>query len=188
MMPEMDGFAVCQRARDEGINTPILFLTVAASPEDRIRGLEAGADDYLAKPFKLQELLLRVSAILRRRLWYQKPPPSGDQIEFGGNRVDFQSYQATSWDERKHALTQKEAMILKALAEKPGAVVSREQILDKVWGYDIYPSTRTIDNFISRLRKRFEKDPEQPQHIHTVRGVGYRWTPRPESSLSLIHI
>lgn len=181
MLPGLDGFTVCEMARAEGITTPVLFLTARGSADDRIRGLEAGGDDYLAKPFHLKELLLRVSAMLRRRTWYGAMPDAGAILRFGGNEVDFRSYQAKAWDGREQALTQKEAMILKALAERPGEVVGREEILDRVWGYDVFPSTRTIDNFIVRLRRRFERDPDDPRHFHTVRGVGYRFTPNTEA-------
>lgn len=176
MLPEIDGFTVCENLREQGRDTPILFLTARGAADDRIRGLEAGGDDYLSKPFHLRELLLRIEAILRRRTWYEQSPPGGDRLEFGGNVVDFRSYQARGWDGREHSLTQKEAMILKALAERVGEVVSREEILEKVWGYDVYPSTRTIDNFLVRLRRRFEPNPESPRHLHTLRGVGYRLT------------
>lgn len=179
MLPGMDGFTVCETLRDEGDRTPVLFLTARGAPSDRIRGLEAGGDDYLAKPFHLRELLLRVSAILRRSAWYGEVPDQGALLRFGENEIDFRTYTARGWDGTEHMLTQKEAMILKALAEHPGHVVSREEILEKVWGYDVFPSTRTIDNFIVRLRKRFEPDPESPRFIHTVRGVGYRFTPKP---------
>ncbi|MCG8455404.1 MAG: response regulator transcription factor [Holophagales bacterium] len=176
MLPELDGFTVCQLAREEGDETPILFLTAKDAVEDRIRGLEAGGDDYLPKPFHLKELLLRVKAILRRKGWQES---AGEWVRFGGNEVDLRSYQGRSFDQREHALTQKEALILAALARRPGEVVTREEILDEVWGHEVFPSTRTIDNFILRLRKRFEPDPENPVFFHTVRGVGYRFTPEP---------
>lgn len=178
MMPKMNGIEVCEAIRAEGVQTPVMFLTVKGDPEDRIRGLEAGGDDYIAKPFHLRELLLRVAAILRRNRWYAE---TGSTLEFGGNRIDFETYHARAWDGAEHALTHKEAMILKVLAEHAGAIVTREDILDRVWGYEVYPSTRTIDNFIVRLRKRFERNPEVPLHFHTVRGVGYRFTPDPET-------
>jgi two-component system, OmpR family, alkaline phosphatase synthesis response regulator PhoP len=181
MMPVLDGFSVCKQLRDEGNQVPILFLTARSALDDRIRGLESGGDDYLAKPFALEELLLRVAAIVRRRRWYApESRPQDDALEFEGNRVDFRTYLGTSWDGREEALTHKEAMILKYLVEREGEITSREEILERVWGYDVYPSTRTIDNFIVRLRKRFERDPEQPRHFHTVRGVGYRFTRTPE--------
>ncbi len=175
MMPELDGLEVCRRLREEGNEVPILFLTARSSLDDRIRGLEAGGDDYLPKPFALRELLLRVAAIVRRRRWYRDDAPE-DVLRFDGNEIDFRTYRGRSWDGVEHHLTHKEAMILKYLGEREDEVVSREDILEKVWGYDVYPSTRTIDNFVVRLRKRFERDPEHPVHVHTVRGVGYRFT------------
>ena len=177
MMPNMDGLELCAQLRRDGIQTPVLFLTVKGAAEDRVRGFEAGGDDYLAKPFHLKELLLRVAAILRRSSWYQS---SDAALEFGGNRVDFQTYEARAWDGGLHALTHKEAMILKVLGDRANSIVTREEILDRVWGYEVFPSTRTIDNFIVRLRKRFERNPEAPAHFHTVRGVGYRFTPEPQ--------
>jgi two-component system alkaline phosphatase synthesis response regulator PhoP len=131
----------------------------------------------MEKPFHLRELLLRVRVILRRWRWYQRETSPDPVIRFGGNEFDPRTFEGQSWDGVSHALTQKEAMILRALAERSGTVVSREDILEKVWGYDVYPSTRTIDNFVLRLRKRFEPDPEDPRYFHTVRGVGYRFTP-----------
>jgi len=181
MMPVLDGFAVCERLRADGNQVPILFLTARSALDDRIRGLEAGGDDYLGKPFALAELLLRVAAIVRRRRWYTpEDTASDDVLEFDGNRVDFRTYEGSTWDDRSEPLTHKEAMILKFLGEREGQITSREEILERVWGYDVYPSTRTIDNFIVRLRKRFERDPEHPRHFHTVRGVGYRFTRAPE--------
>jgi two-component system, OmpR family, alkaline phosphatase synthesis response regulator PhoP len=177
MMPNMDGLELCARLRVEGIQTPVLFLTVKGAAEDRVRGFEAGGDDYLSKPFHLKELLLRVAAILRRSSWYQA---SGTALEFGGNRIDFKTYEARAWDGSQHSLTHKEAMILRVLADRSGHIVTREEILDRVWGYEVFPSTRTIDNFIVRLRKRFERNAEAPAHFHTVRGVGYRFTVEPQ--------
>ena len=178
MMPNMDGLELCAQLRRDGIQTPVLFLTVKGAAEDRIRGFEAGGDDYLAKPFHLQELLLRVAAIFRRSSWYRSSASSA--LEFSGNRIDFKTYEARAWDGSQHSLTHKEAMILRVLADQPGNIVTREDILDRVWGYEVFPSTRTIDNFIVRLRKRFERNPEAPAHFHTVRGVGYRFTLDPQ--------
>jgi two-component system alkaline phosphatase synthesis response regulator PhoP len=180
MMPNMDGLELCAQLRREGIQTPVLFLTVKGDAADRVRGFEAGGDDYLTKPFHLRELLLRVAAILRRSSWYHSG--TAPALEFGGNRVDFTTYEARAWDGTQHSLTHKEAMILRALSERPGQIVTREEILDRVWGYEVYPSTRTIDNFIVRLRKRFERNAELPAHFHTVRGVGYRFTAEPQPS------
>jgi two-component system, OmpR family, alkaline phosphatase synthesis response regulator PhoP len=178
MMPNMDGLELCAELRRSGNQTPVLFLTVKGDAEDRVRGFEAGGDDYLTKPFHLKELLLRVAAILRRSSWYQA---TNAALNFGDNRIDFQTYEARAWDGSEHALTHKEAMIMKVLADRAGSIVTREEILDRVWGYEVFPSTRTIDNFIVRLRKRFERNPEAPVHFHTVRGVGYRFTPEPQA-------
>jgi len=177
MMPRLDGLEVCGRLRETGDQTPVLFLTVRNDTEDRIRGLEVGGDDYLSKPFHLKELLLRVAAILKRSAWYSDKQAT---LSFAGNEIDFRTYQARAWDASSHNLTHKEAMILKLLAEKAGQIVTREEVLDRVWGYEVFPSTRTVDNFIVRLRKRFERNPEAPAHFHTVRGVGYRFTYEPE--------
>ena len=182
MMPGLDGFTVCEMARRQGISTPVLFLTAKGEVDDRIRGLEAGGDDYLPKPFHLQELLLRVKVILRRWSWYAGGGGDETLIAFGGNEFDLRTFRGRAWDGASHQLTQKEAMILKALAERAGEVVSREELLDKAWGYELFPSSRTIDNFILRLRKRFEPDPEKPRHFHTVRGIGYRFTAQAEES------
>jgi two-component system, OmpR family, alkaline phosphatase synthesis response regulator PhoP len=177
MLPEVDGFAVCRTLREEGNTTPVLFLTARGDPADRIRGLEAGGDDYLAKPFHLQEFLLRVRAILKRWDWYRNASATAATavLRFGGNEVDFRTFHARAWNGEAQELTEKEAMILKVLAEHAGEIVSREDLLERVWGYDVFPSTRTVDNFILRLRKRFERDSASPRHFLTVWGVGYRF-------------
>lgn len=177
MLPELDGFEVCRTLRTEGNSTPVLFLTARGDPADRVRGLEAGGDDYLAKPFHLQEFLLRVRAIVRRWEWYRSSSATAatNVLRFGGNEVDFRAFRARAFNGAVQELTEKEAMILKVLAERPGEIVSREDLLEKVWGYDVFPSTRTVDNFILRLRKRFEHDPANPRHFLTVWGVGYRF-------------
>jgi two-component system alkaline phosphatase synthesis response regulator PhoP len=175
MLPGMDGLGVCRTLRGQGNNTPVLFLTARGDPADRVRGLESGGDDYLAKPFHLQEFLLRVRAILRRWDWYHSASAAAAVLRFGGNEVDFRAFRARAWSGEPQELTEKEAMILKVLAEHAGEIVSREDLLERVWGYDVFPSTRTVDNFILRLRKRFEKDPANPRHFLTVWGVGYRF-------------
>lgn len=182
MLPGLDGFTICETVRDEGIQTPILFLTAKSGLEDRLHGLEAGGDDYLPKPFHLAELLARVKVILKRWTWYERGLESGSTLRFGGNEFDFATFRGRSWDGDDQSLTQKEAVILKVLAERDGEVVSREELLEQAWGYELYPSTRTIDNFIVRLRRRFERDPQEPRHIHTVRGVGYRFTSQEDAS------
>lgn len=176
MLPGTDGWTICETARAEGIQTPILFLTARSDPGDRVRGLEAGGDDYLPKPFHLKELLLRVSAILRRSQWYAGTIGNDAVRTFGGNTIDFQAFTGRSADGQEHVLGQREAMILRLLMDREGEVVTREDILETVWGEDVYPSTRVIETFVHRLRKRFEVDPEAPRYVHTVRGVGYTFT------------
>jgi len=176
MLPGMDGFTVCETLRGEGSHVPILFLTAKSGRDDRVRGLQLGGDDYLGKPFDLEELILRVRAILRRGEWYRAPSPAGDALVLGDATVDFTTYTVSQGD-RAVELTQKETMILRCLAEQPGAVVSRADIVERVWGYDAFPTLRTVDNFIVRLRRLLEPDPRNPRYIHTVRGTGYRLTP-----------
>ncbi len=176
MLPGVDGFTICDTLRREGVDVPILFLTARSAPDDRVRGLELGGDDFLGKPFDLRELMLRVRAILKRAQWFQGPSPAGDVLALGASRIDFKRYTAVV-DGREIELSQKETMILKCLAEKPGEVVSRAEILERVWGYDAFPTERTIDNFIVRLRRLLEPDAQAPRYIHTVRGTGYRLTP-----------
>jgi DNA-binding response OmpR family regulator len=178
----MDGYTVCEEARKAGKQTPILFLTAKGTVDDRIRGLDAGGDDYLTKPFHLRELLARVQTILRRWDWYGGDNASLSLVRFGENEVDLRAFRGRAWDDRVHELTQKEAMILKALVEAKGEVISRDDLLEKVWGYEVYPSTRTIDTLLQRLRKKFEKDPDNPTYLHTVRGVGFRFTPEGKES------
>jgi two-component system alkaline phosphatase synthesis response regulator PhoP len=179
MLPRMSGLEVCVTLRREGMRTPVLFLTARGEPDDRVRGLEAGGDDYLTKPFHLDEFLLRIKAILRRWEWYRDATaaPAATKLTFGGNEVDFGKFSARAWDGSTHELTEKEAMILKVLAERPGEVITREDLIERVWGMDVYPSTRTVDNFILRLRKLFEREQQTPRHFITVRGVGYRFSP-----------
>ena len=177
MLPGADGLTVCRTLRARGNTTPVLFLTARGDPADRVRGLEAGGDDYLAKPFHLQEFLLRVRAILRRWDWYSSASATAATatLRFGGNEVDFRAFRARAWNGESQELTEKEAMILKVLAEHAGVIVSREDLLERVWGYRMKLSTVRVDNFILRLRKRFEKDPANPRHFLTVWGVGYRF-------------
>ena len=176
MLPGLDGFAVCKLLRDEGNDVPILFLTARSGQDDRVHGLELGGDDYLGKPFELKELILRVRAILRRTEWFRGPSEVGDVLRLGDASVDFKTYTATV-GERTIQLSSKETMILRCLAERPGEVISRAEILDRVWGYDAFPTSRTVDNFIVRLRRLLEPEPREPRYIHTVRGSGYRLTP-----------
>jgi two-component system, OmpR family, alkaline phosphatase synthesis response regulator PhoP len=174
MLPEMDGYQVCETIRLENPDIPILFLTAKGLEADRVYGLKKGADDYLTKPFNLEEFLLRVNILIRRSVKNTAPPV--ETYTINGWKINFSSYLASHSDGRQITLTKKEAMLLKLLTERENEVVSREQILETVWGYDIYPSTRTIDNFILSFRKYFEDDPRNPRHFHSVRGVGYRYT------------
>jgi two-component system alkaline phosphatase synthesis response regulator PhoP len=176
MLPGIDGFEVCARLRAEGNEVPVLFLTARTDSDDRVRGLEAGGDDYLGKPFDLRELILRVRAILKRSQWAREPSSAGDELVLGDARVDFKRFTARL-GERETRLSTKETLILRLLAERAGEVVSRTEILDRVWGYDAFPTTRTIDNFVVRLRRILEPDPSQPRYLHTIRGTGYRLTP-----------
>jgi len=172
MLPGMDGFQFCRLVREEGDRVPILFLTARTAGQDRIRGLDEGGDDYIAKPFELQELLARIKSLFRRQDWFrgQETPPV---LTIGRARVNLRSYEATT-PQGAVALKEKEVMILRLLAEHPNEPVDRETILDRVWGFGAYPTTRTVDNFILSLRKIVEEDPRNPRHILTVHGVGYR--------------
>jgi two-component system alkaline phosphatase synthesis response regulator PhoP len=151
---------------------PIIFLTAKDTAIDRITGLKRGADDYLTKPFNLEELLLRVSNLIRRT--NRAVENTSDTYEFDGRRINFATYEAEVNGEII-PLTKKETMLLKLLIDRKNEVVSRQQILQSVWGYDVYPSTRTIDNFILSFRKYFELDPRNPQRFLSIRGVGYKF-------------
>ena len=170
MMPGLDGFAVCRALRQRGRNMPVLMLTAKGQIDDRVQGLDSGADDYLLKPFSLKELLARVRALLRRHERDQAVP---DLLEIGLASIDFRRCVLTRAGQ-EHALSDKETGILRLLAAHPGEAVSRESFLDVVWGYHAYPSLRTIDNFITTLRAKLEADPANPCHLITVRGIGYR--------------
>ena len=175
MMPKLDGLEVCRRLRATGSRVPILFLTAKAADADRLLGLKVGADDYVAKPFLLEELILRIHGVFRRQEWYSTAPADQETFKFGDSEVNFLTYEATTGG-RTVNLTEKECMLMKLLVERKNQVVAREEILERVWGYRFSTSSRTIDNFIVRLRRYFEADPKDPQYIHSVRGVGYRFT------------
>ncbi|NRB65161.1 MAG: response regulator transcription factor [Saprospiraceae bacterium] len=172
MLPEVDGFQICEQIRLTNMDVPIIFLTAKDASQDRILGLKKGGDDYLTKPFVLEELLLRVNNLIKRTS--KAPENSPELYSFGDNSVNFITYEAQG-NTREFTLTKKEAMLLKLLVDRRNEVVSRQQILQSVWGYDVYPSTRTIDNFILSFRKYFEKDPKQPKFFLSVRGVGYKF-------------
>jgi two-component system, OmpR family, alkaline phosphatase synthesis response regulator PhoP len=174
MLPEVDGFQICEQIRLTNNEVPIIFVTAKDSSADRIAGLKRGGDDYLTKPFNLEELLLRISNLIKRS---QRAGETAamDTYHFGEQWINFQTYTAKG-QHGEFNLTKKEAMLLKLLIERKNEVVSRNQILQAVWGYDVYPSTRTIDNFILSFRKYFEPDPKEPRYFHSVRGVGYKFT------------
>lgn len=172
MLPEMDGFQICEQVRLTNTEVPVIFLTAKDTAADRVAGLKRGADDYLTKPFNLEELLLRIKNLLKRS--QKNDGPGHEEYQFGGNSVNFSTYEATGL-RASFTLTKKEAMLLKLLVDRRNEVVSRPQILQSVWGYDVYPSTRTIDNFILSFRKYFEKDPANPVYFLSVRGVGYKF-------------
>jgi two-component system alkaline phosphatase synthesis response regulator PhoP len=172
MLPEVDGFQVCEQIRLIDIHIPILMLTAKDAQSDKLTGLKKGADDYLTKPFNLEELLLRIEKLIRRA--NPKEKEKIESVNFGENYVNFVTYEAKG-NKGEFTLTKKEAMLLKLLIDRKNEVVSRQQILQSVWGYDVYPSTRTIDNFILSFRKYFEKDPKDPQFFLSVRGVGYKF-------------
>jgi len=174
MLPEVNGFQICEQVRLRNAKVGIIIVSAKDTSLDRITGLKLGADDYLTKPFNLEELLLRVHNLLKRST--EEGAKDMEQYEWGGNKINFVTYQShgVAGD---FQLTKKEILLLKLLIERQNEVVSRQQILQTVWGYDVYPSTRTIDNFILSFRKYFEKDPREPIYFHSVRGVGYKFTP-----------
>ena len=174
MLPEMDGFDVCEAIRKENTQVAVLFLTAKSSGEERIQGLKLGADDYLTKPFNLEELLLRVQILLKRNNT-AITAPSADVYTFANNQINFNTFEIKGVEGQKQEITKREIALLKLLIDKAGTVVSREEILDKVWGTDVYPSSRTIDNYILAFRKYFEIKQKEPQHFHSIRGVGYKF-------------
>ena len=173
MMPKMSGFDVCKALRKMGIMTPIIFLTAKSEEIDKVLGLELGADDYLTKPFSLRELLARVKAILRRVESQSGAKSTQGLVQLGRLSVDLDQYTATMEGEAVR-MSHKEYEILQFLIEKKNEVVSRYDLLNKVWGYESQPTTRTVDNFILRLRQRIEENPNDPKVILTVHGVGYK--------------
>lgn len=177
MLPDLDGFTLCRRLRDSGNYTPVIMLTARSEPEDRVRGLEAGADDYLVKPFLLDELLARVNSLIRRAQWDKARSdgsPAADLLRFGQAEVNFATCEATMAGEAVH-LTRLELDLLRYFADNPGRVLSRKELLEHVWHLRNYPNTRTVDNFVARLRKHFEPQPRRPIHVLSVRGAGYRF-------------
>lgn len=176
MLPDVNGFELCEKLREAGNFIPVIMLTARSSPEDRVRGLEAGADDYLVKPFELGELLARVRSVLRRRRWEQVYGNHGkaSKLSFGRAQINFDTHEVTVAG-KDVQLTQLELDLLRYFAENAGRVLSRTELLERVWKLRNYGNTRTVDNFISRLRRRFEEDPSSPTHFLSVRGAGYKF-------------
>jgi len=170
MIPKLDGFAVCAELRRLNITTPVLMLTAKGLVDDRVNGLDAGADDYLVKPFSIEELLARIRALLRRST---KKHSAQTKLSFGNVNINLLKQTATKTGAELH-LTGKEFAMLRLLAGAEGEPVSRERFLDVVWGYAAYPTTRTVDNHIASLRSKIEQTPGKPHYLKTVHGVGYR--------------
>ncbi len=170
MMPQMSGWDVLRALRQKGLDVPVIMLTARGEEVDRVLGLELGADDYVTKPFSLRELLARVRAVLRR----PGPRQRSETVAFGDVRIHLRGRQAFKGG-REVRLTRKEFDLLRYMVEHRGEVLTRERLLDEVWGYEHFPTTRTVDTHILRLRQKFETDPERPVHILTAHGQGYRF-------------
>ena len=172
MLPYLNGFEVEKEIRSKSPQMPILILTAKASPQDKVKGLEIGADDYITKPFHLAELLLRIKGLLRRKEWYSSETLKHPSFCFGDNKVNFENLKCSN-SGKQFILTHHEAMVLKYLVDNKNKIVSREELLKNVWQINPKIETRTVDIFISRLRKYFEPDPKKPTFIKSVRGSGY---------------
>jgi two-component system, OmpR family, alkaline phosphatase synthesis response regulator PhoP len=176
MLPEVDGISVTENIRIQNNDVPVLILSARNNSADKVLGLKKGADDYMTKPFNLEELLLRIQKLITKNNKLHNKQTLADIYTFGKNRVDFKAQEAVTHSGEKIQLSKKEAMLLKLLIENRNEVVTREKILQAVWGYNVYPTTRTIDNFILNFRKYFEEDSRNPRFFHSVRGVGYKYT------------
>ncbi len=172
MLPYFNGFEIAKHVREKRPQMPILMLTARTQVEDRVKGLEIGADDYLTKPFHLKELLLRIKGMMKRKSWYQKVVIENPVYRFGKNEINFENLRCTS-GKKEFQLTSYEAMIIKYLIENKDKVVTRKELLENVWNMNPEVETRTVDNFIARLRKHFEDDPSNPKYIVSVRSAGY---------------
>jgi two-component system alkaline phosphatase synthesis response regulator PhoP len=176
MLPEIDGITALETLRVQNNHVPVLILSAKNTSADRVLGLKKGADDYLTKPFNLEELLLRVKKLIDKNNQLLDKDTLGDTYSFGKNVIDFKAQEAQTRKGERIQLSKKEAMLLKLLIENKNEVVTREKILQTVWGYNVYPTTRTIDNFILSFRKYFEEDSRNPSYFHSVRGVGYKYS------------
>ena len=171
MMPRLGGLELCRRLRGEGVQTPILMLTAKSEEADRIAGLDMGADDYVTKPFSVKELMARVRALLRRVKPEQNLP---GELRFGDVEIDFLRYEAHRKG-KPVEMARKEFAVLRFLASRAGEAVTRDELLNEVWGYDVFPVSRTVDNHLALLRSKLEADPAAPKYLLTVHGVGYRF-------------
>jgi two-component system, OmpR family, alkaline phosphatase synthesis response regulator PhoP len=176
MLPRMNGFKVAEHIRENSPRVPIMMLTARSAPSDRVRGLEIGADDYLAKPFHLEELLLRVRGMLRRKTWYEQSYEEAEEFTFSGIAIDFARLRARVGDADVR-ITPLEGMLLRYFTTNSHRIISRKELLEKVWQSTSDLETRTVDNFILRLRKYFEPDPAKPVFFRSVRGAGYMFCP-----------
>lgn len=184
MLPDVDGFEVVRRLREAHRFVPVIILTARGEADDVARGFEAGADDYLPKPFDLLVLFARMQALLRRKEWLERSierdhEPAQEEYRFSGKRIDF-ARQIVVLDDVEHTLTLMEATLLRYLVEREGRPVARQALLEDVWGVRKDTDTRTVDNFIARLRRYIEDEPSKPRHLQTVRGVGYRFVATPK--------
>ena len=176
MLPNVDGLTVCETIRLKDSEIPILILSAKGSSTDRIQGLKAGADDYLLKPFNLEELLLRIQILIKKgEKLRQNRSEVDEKFNFGLNSINFTTYEFEGVNDQKGQLTAREIQLLKLLIERKNEVVSRDTILELIWGVDVYPSTRTIDNYLLNFRKYFEDDPKSPKFFYSVRGIGYKF-------------
>ena len=171
MLPRMSGYELCRKLRAESVTTPIVMLTARGDEADRVVGLDLGADDYITKPFSVRELLARIRAVLRRAQAQSALPA---ELRFGDVIVDFRRYEARKGGQAVE-LTRKEFGLLRLLAARSGEAVTRDDLLNEVWGYDATPTTRTVDNHVASLRAKLEDNPSDPRHLFTVHGVGYTW-------------
>ena len=173
MLPEVDGFTICETIRSEQVLTPILFLTAKNTTADRVKGLRIGGDDFLGKPFDLEELLLRVRNLLHRNSDKEEQITT---VQLSSGSFDLDRFIAIDRNGNEQKLSKREVELLRLLTENEGQVVTRDEILEKVWGYNVLPSTRTVDNYILAFRRHFEHEPKEPKHFHSIRGVGYKLT------------
>jgi len=171
MLPEISGFDLCAEFKNIQPNIPIIFITAKSLSADKITGLKLGAEDYITKPFELEELLLRINNVMKRH-----PVKNENKYTFGNCEINFDNYEITDVNSKKHTLSKREIGLLKLLTEAEGKVISRDEIIDTLWEEDENASSRTIDNYILNFRKHFENNPKEPRYFHSIRGVGYKFT------------